>query len=603
MRIAMESGSLTVDQVLDGKYQIESVLGRGGSGVVYRARHLALGTPRAIKVLHRELAENEDIVRRFRNEARLAEELRHPNLVRLYDLSFLADGSFYIVWELVEGETLASLLRKGALFSPDEVAHLIGQVADGMEAAHRRQILHRDISPDNLMICRDPQGGRTVKVLDFGLAKVVGNVTEGGYTTAGVYLGKIGYSSPEQVGLLDEREHLDPRTDVFSLAVVAYRMLVGKLPFRTPNIQTFLFDLTTAPEEQVRERFERPLPGPWRKALSRALRRNRNARTPSMGELKKDIEEARRKSAGVIAKGLERGRSEAWEKSEIPSETEERVAPSTPSRRIVRRGALLVLPVVALFAWMMARSPERTRSSPDRVTTPIAKDAGEAVATLDSSPTPPATETDRTKTAETARPAAGGARPGEPEASETTREATFIPPVDREPNQAAEPNASSQTEPAASETTPPESNAIPPVGEPPGILMVEAAPTVTIEVDGRSAGRGRLELELDPGLHEIVFIDDRGYRSRHGVNIAAGERLTLSPRPDVYGSLSVTADSWAEVGLDDGPMEQTPVLYRRVPVGRHQLIARREGFEEQLLEVIIEEGKTTNVRVEWKVKP
>jgi eukaryotic-like serine/threonine-protein kinase len=285
---------LLLGDVLDGKYVIESALGRGATGVVYRARHQGLNAYRAIKVMHLELTENADFLARFHNEAKLAEELRHPNIVSLYDLCPLPDGTPYIVWEYVEGETLAHALGGGAVFTPVEVVDLVGGVARGLSAAHERKIVHRDISPDNLMLTRDPQGLRRLKVLDFGMAKLVGAWTEPGSGSSGlgVFLGKIGYSSPEQAGLVDDAEALDGRSDVFSLAVVAYRMLTGKLPFRTSSIHSFLYDLTTAPEEQVRARFERELPPGFRTALARALRRDRSERTASMEELKEDLERA-----------------------------------------------------------------------------------------------------------------------------------------------------------------------------------------------------------------------------------------------------------------------------------------------------------------------
>jgi serine/threonine-protein kinase len=336
---------LSLGDVLDEKYVLESVLGRGGTGVVFRARHIGLNAPRAIKVMHRELAENEDFLARFLNEAKLAEELRHPHIVTLYDLSPLPDGTPYIVWEYVEGETLAHALGGGAVFTAEEVIDLIGRVAEGLAAAHQRKIVHRDISPDNLMLTRDREGSRKLKVLDFGMAKLVGSLTEprSGSSDLGVFLGKIGYSSPEQAGLLDDVESLDGRTDVFSLAVVAYRMLVGKLPFRTTSIHAFLYDLTTAPEETIRERFERDLPPHFREVFARALRRNREERTSSMEELKRDLESARRSAPGsALSSSKPRGASR--------------------SRILLSLGALGLLVVLLLMRG--ARPPDRYNAPP-----------------------------------------------------------------------------------------------------------------------------------------------------------------------------------------------------------------------------------------------
>jgi serine/threonine-protein kinase len=197
------------------------------------------------------------------------------------------------------------------------------------------------------MLTRDPQGSRKLKVLDFGLAKLVGSLTEprSGSSDLGVFLGKIGYSSPEQAGLLDDVEALDGRTDVFSLAVVAYRMLVGKLPFRTTSIHAFLYDLTTAPEERIRERFERDLPPHFRGPFARALRRNREERISSMEELKRELESARSHSAAsALSISEARGASR------------------------LRSGILLALGALGLLAVLL---PLRGARSPDASVSPL----------------------------------------------------------------------------------------------------------------------------------------------------------------------------------------------------------------------------------------
>ncbi len=493
----LDFGALRIGDVVDDKYEVEALVGRGGMGVVYRARHIQLNVPRAIKVMHRELAENEDFLARFRNEAKLAEELRHPNLVTLYDLSPLPDGTPYIVWEYVEGDTLSSLLNRGVVFAPWEVAELVGQVADGLAAAHRRQILHRDVSPDNLMVTRDAEGERRLKVLDFGMAKVAGTIShrDSPYPTMGVFLGKIGYSSPEQVGILEDDEKLDGRTDVFSLAVVAYRMLTGRLPFRTATIQGFLYDLTTAPESEVRERFERDLAAAWRPVFSRALLRDRKLRTPKMEELKRDIEEAALKC-----------RPPARASGVLPAAARKRVG----ARLAFWGGLALSISLVSL--WI---SKLRTLDTPPSLESTESAPAPE----LPAAPPPPA--------------------PNEPETGRR-------PDVESSP-------------PAPSKAAPIES---PPLSmEPPHI---EPQPVVT----------------LDAGLPALA-----------------------EPRVDVLGSLSVTSDIWAEVRLDEGPPEQTPILFRRVPVGRHRLLARRPGFEDKTLEVDIREGETATVHLRLDPEP
>ncbi len=282
---------LALGDILDGKYIIEELIGRGGMGAVYRARHVELGSPRAIKIMRRELAQDASFVRRFRNEPLLAEGVRHPNVVSVYDFSTLDDGTSYIVWEYVEGNTLAQLLTKGNVFTSSEVVNFVEQVADGLSAVHEKGILHRDVSPDNIMICTDARGSSNVKLLDFGVAKG-GGIPGETPADASMLFGKIGYASPEQMGLLQDDELLDGRTDVFSLAAVAYTMLTGESPFRTASLQVFVHDLIIAPESEIKARYLESLPEPWRAPLSRALARDREARPATTNAFAEEIKKA-----------------------------------------------------------------------------------------------------------------------------------------------------------------------------------------------------------------------------------------------------------------------------------------------------------------------
>jgi len=275
-----------IGAVLDGKYQIVGRVGAGGMGTVYRALHVSLGVPRAVKLMRKELARDPALVARFRSEARLAEGLRHPNLVALHDFGQLPDGSWYIVSEFVEGATLAALLRRrGARFTARDVARLVGQIADGLSLAHRKGIVHRDISPDNVMITRGDDDEVLAKLLDFGVAKD----TRGGggeQTGAGWNLGKLGYASPEQTGLLKAGDVIDARSDVFSLAAIAYQMVSGRLPWRKDTLQDYMHDLLLRPEEDLRAEIRRHAPAEWRELFVAALARDRDARMPGTRELK-----------------------------------------------------------------------------------------------------------------------------------------------------------------------------------------------------------------------------------------------------------------------------------------------------------------------------
>jgi len=282
-----------VGTIVDGKYQVIERIGRGGMGTVYSAVHVSLGAPRALKVMRPELAADPELAARFRDEARLAEGLRHPSLVALYDFGQMPGRGWYIVSELVRGATVAALLqRRGTRFCSDDVARLVGQIADGLALAHRRGVIHRDISPDNVMLTSSPEGEVAAKLLDFGIAKDTLDPFAGGFTGARWNMGKVGYSSPEQMGLLSEGAAIDARSDVFSLAAVAYVMLTGRLPWRIDAPQAYTHDLLLRPVEHLGAEVRRHAPPAWGELFVAALARERTERVPDAPTLRRRLAEA-----------------------------------------------------------------------------------------------------------------------------------------------------------------------------------------------------------------------------------------------------------------------------------------------------------------------
>ena len=218
-----------IGSVLDGKYQILSRLGTGGMGEVYRVRHLHLDELRVIKVLRQDLAGDVTLARRFQQEARTATQIKHSNVAILYDFSQLADSSYYMVWEHIDGQDVGTWLRDRGPF-PSRLAVQLGiQALQGLDAIHGAGVIHRDISPDNLMITRDGKGRYLVKIIDLGLAKALETEAGAELTEAGSFLGKMRYCSPEQAG--EGTGDLDQRSDLYSLAVVLYEMITGLPPF------------------------------------------------------------------------------------------------------------------------------------------------------------------------------------------------------------------------------------------------------------------------------------------------------------------------------------------------------------------------------------
>ena len=218
--------------VLRGKYEILEKLGQGGMGAVYKARHLAFGELRAIKFVGSHLLADERALARFRAEAVVARRLQHPNAVKVEDLDTSDDGRPFIVMEYVEGRSLRDLFSDNRPVSTKRVLALARQACGALAAAHALGIVHRDIKPDNLMIVTGADGSEVLKVADFGLAKVregFEHASDKALTQTGFIVGTPPYMSPEQASGVD----VDGRSDLYSLGVVLYELLTGRLPFQS----------------------------------------------------------------------------------------------------------------------------------------------------------------------------------------------------------------------------------------------------------------------------------------------------------------------------------------------------------------------------------
>jgi eukaryotic-like serine/threonine-protein kinase len=218
-------------QVLDDKYRLDERLGEGGMGTVYRATHLLIERPVAVKVLSARLVADDTAKERFRREARAAGRLQHTNAVAVTDFGETREGLVYLVMELLEGRPLREVLAREAPLDPARAASLMLQISAAVEAAHDAGIIHRDLKPGNIFLVQRPDSPYIVKVLDFGIAKLA---TEGGefslqdtLTGTGVMIGTPRYMSPEQC----DGAQLTPASDVYSLGVILYEMLTGQTPF------------------------------------------------------------------------------------------------------------------------------------------------------------------------------------------------------------------------------------------------------------------------------------------------------------------------------------------------------------------------------------
>jgi tRNA A-37 threonylcarbamoyl transferase component Bud32 len=212
-----------------GEYVVQRLLAAGGHGSVYLAEHRVLGRRAALKVMHRRLVSSSEMVARFVREARVVNQIRHPNIVDIYDLGTLPDGRPYCVMELLPGENLGHLMRGRGRLSPAEALAFLGPVCEALEAAHRAGVIHRDVKASNIAVV-DAGDPPRVKLLDFGVAKVT-EPGQAGLTTAGQRLGTTQSMAPEQI----RGEAVDLRTDVYALGVLLHQLLTGQPPFRSED--------------------------------------------------------------------------------------------------------------------------------------------------------------------------------------------------------------------------------------------------------------------------------------------------------------------------------------------------------------------------------
>jgi eukaryotic-like serine/threonine-protein kinase len=213
--------------VVDGKYRIDALIGRGGMGAVYRAHDLRLARDVALKVVRAELVAQSPSRARFEREAQIIARLQHPAIVTVFDYGTMADGAAFLVMEYVRGEDLRSLLKREGRLSVDRAIELVARIAGAIDFAHRAGVLHRDLKPENILL---PDSGLGPKVVDFGVAKITDTAAEGGkhtLTHGGTIIGTPAYMAPEQL----RGESVDARADVYSLAVLTYEALTGRLPF------------------------------------------------------------------------------------------------------------------------------------------------------------------------------------------------------------------------------------------------------------------------------------------------------------------------------------------------------------------------------------
>ena len=272
-----------LDKPIDGKYQILARLGVGGMGEVYKVLHIHLNAIRVVKLMRANIAGEEGAHERFVREARLATKIQHPNVAALYDFSTLDDGSRYMVWEYIEGTNLHELIAQNGPLAPRYAAKLAVQALMGLEAVHRAGIVHRDISPENIMVTRDDEGNERVKIIDLGIAK--SSAADDNKTKTGIFVGKWKYCSPEHLGMLPAGERIDGRADLYSFGIVLYEMLTGVPPFLADTPHAYLMKHASERPKPIGEANPAAIAAPELEALIfKALEKDRNKRYASARE-------------------------------------------------------------------------------------------------------------------------------------------------------------------------------------------------------------------------------------------------------------------------------------------------------------------------------
>jgi len=268
---------LTTGSTFADRYQVIEELGKGGMGRVYKANDKEVNAKIALKLIKPEIASNKKIIERFRNELKIARDISHKNVCRMYDLN-KEKGSYYITMEYVSGEDLKSFIHRSGQLTTGTAIKITKQICDGLSEAHKLGVIHRDLKSNNIMIDREGN----VRIMDFGIAR---SLSGKGITGAGVMIGTPEYMSPEQV----EGKEVDQRSDIYSLGIILYEMVTGRVPFEgdTP----FTIGMKHKGEIPVNPKeFNQQIPDELSDVILKCLRKNKDTRFQSAGEVRSELE-------------------------------------------------------------------------------------------------------------------------------------------------------------------------------------------------------------------------------------------------------------------------------------------------------------------------
>jgi eukaryotic-like serine/threonine-protein kinase len=278
-----------VGSLLKEAYQVTRLIGQGGMGAVYEAMQTSLGKRVAIKVMDRSLATNPEALARFRREIQVTAQLAHPNIIQVTDFGTAPTGEPYLVMEFLDGEDLDQRLQRVTRLPIAVTVHIVKQLASALAVTHAEGIVHRDLKPANVFLIRIPGQTDFVKVVDFGISKVLKASTTK-LTRAQMIVGTPEYMAPEQAaGKVDEIDH---RSDQWSLACIAWHMLVGQQPFVGPDVNAILHQVMNGEPPSLGPGLAERLPAPIETVLRRALSKRQQDRFPTITAFSRAFEAA-----------------------------------------------------------------------------------------------------------------------------------------------------------------------------------------------------------------------------------------------------------------------------------------------------------------------
>jgi tRNA A-37 threonylcarbamoyl transferase component Bud32 len=300
-----------IGTVIDGRYRILRRLGAGGMGEVYLGEHLLLKRQEALKVLKRRLARDEGHLARFRREARATNRVQHPNIVSFYDFGKLPDGRLYLSMEFADGPNLKECLEQEGRFEVPRAVAILRQLALAIEYAHSKNVIHRDLKPQNLVLVQEPGHPDTLKVLDFGVAKITapGYMEQMAITREGEIFGTPAYISPEQIrGVSD-----DPRIDVYALGCIGYELLTGEPPFVGRPMSVLEAHVSDVPESPSHRCMEAQIPAELDEIILDCLIKERDLRIQTAGHVAELLASLRLAPAGHVPRGISQGALSGFE--------------------------------------------------------------------------------------------------------------------------------------------------------------------------------------------------------------------------------------------------------------------------------------------------